>query len=94
MNFIHSKVRMIPDMTPSYIMPWKKINFKKFEDFEPIDMSSIELKTAAAIIAATKSVEAQRAILVELMFTVTEDSFSELCEILGETLMNKMLPPN
>lgn len=92
MNFILTKVRMILDMTPSYIMAWKKIDPKKYEGVKPIEMTSTEIKTAASVIKALKSVHYQRTVIAELMFTVTENSFSRLCEELGEELMNKILP--
>lgn len=86
------KVRMILDMIPSYNMSWKKLDLKKYEDITPLEMTTTELRTAAAIIKKLKSAEQQKTILVELMFTVSEESFSRLCDILGEELMNKILP--
>ena len=93
MKFIRTKVRMIHDMTPSYnTMTWKKFNIHKYDNVEPIELTSIELKTAAAVIAATKSVSAQREILTELMMSCTEKSFAVLCSMLGEKLLNKIMP--
>ena len=80
-------------MTASYnIMTWKKYNISKYKDFEPIELSQVELKTAIAIIATTKSIESQREIVVELMFTLTPESFSELYKALDPELIKKIMP--
>ena len=93
MKFIPTKVRMIHDLTPSYnTMTWKKIDIRKYENIEPLELTGIELKTAAAVITATKSVHAQREILTELMLSCTEKSFAVLCTMLGEKLLNKIMP--
>ncbi len=93
MNFILMKAHTIQDMTANYnIMSWKKYNIDKYKDFEPIELSQIELKTAIAIISATKSIESQREILVELMFTLTPESFAELYKALDPKLIKKIMP--
>lgn len=93
MKFILTKVRTIQDMTPSYnTMTWKKIDIRKYENIEPLELTSIELKTAVAVIKGSKSVHAQREIVTELMLSCTEQSFAVLCTLLGEKLLNKIMP--
>ena len=93
MNFILMKVHTIQDMTASYSnMSWKKNDIEKYRDLEQMELSQIELKTAVAIIASTKSVVAQREIIVELMMTLTEKSFNGLLQALGPTIVEKIMP--
>ena len=93
MKFILTKVRTIHDMTPSYItMTWKKINIAKYENLEPLELTSVELQAAVKIITGSKSLHTQREIITELMLSCSDESFSLLCSMLGEKLLNKIMP--
>jgi len=73
-------------------MTWKKIDIAKYENLEPLELSSVELKAAVTIITKTKSVHTQREILTELMLSCSDKSFAVLCSMLGEKLLNKIMP--
>ena len=71
-------------------MVWYKLDPKIYEK-EPVELSKVELKALAVVLASSKSVYNQRQIIVELMMTLTEDSFNDLCYILGEEIVNKIM---
>jgi len=92
-KFILMKVRTIHDLTPSYtMMIWKKINVHKYDNVEPLELTDVELKTASTVIKGSKSVYSQREIVIELMLSCSEQSFAVLCTLLGEELLNKIMP--
>jgi hypothetical protein len=71
-------------------MAWYKIDPDLYNK-EPVELSAIELKALTVVIASTKSVHNQRQIIVELMMTITEKSFNELCQLVGDKIMNKIM---
>lgn len=71
-------------------MAWYKLDPDLY-DREPIELSAVELKAMAVVIASTKSVHNQRQIIIELMMTITERSFNDLCRVVGEKIMNKIM---
>lgn len=73
-------------------MAWKKLDISKYENTEPLELSSWEIKTAAAVIVGTRSETAQREIIIELMMSVTEESWLKLCHLLGDELIKKIMP--
>ena len=78
MKFILTKVRTIHDMTPSYTtMTWKKINIAKYENLEPLELTSVELQAAVKIITGSKSLHTQREIITELC--LFSELVTELC---------------
>ena len=70
-------------------MSWK--NFKFRDRKEPLSLDTVELKTVAIIVLSTKSVVAQRELIVELMQALTEESYIRLYSMLGDDVMKKIL---
>ena len=70
-------------------MSWK--NFKFRDRKEPLSLNTVELKTVAIIVLGTKSVVAQRELIVELMQALTEESYIRLYSMLGDDVMKKIL---
>lgn len=70
-------------------MSWK--NFKFRDRKEPLSLNTVELKTVAIIVLSTKSVVAQRELIVELMQALTEESYIRLYSMLGDDVMKKIL---
>ncbi len=70
-------------------MSWKKFKFRDRK--EPLSLSAVELKTVAIIVLSTKSVPAQRELIVELMQALTEESYIRLHSMLGDDVMKKIL---
>ena len=70
-------------------MSWK--NFKFRDRKEPLSLNTVELKTVAIIVLSTKSVVAQRELIVELMQALTEESYIRLHSMLGDDVMKKIL---
>ena len=70
-------------------MSWK--NFKFRDRKEPLSLNTVELKTVAIIVLSTKSVPAQRELIVELMQALTEESYIRLHSMLGDDVMKKIL---
>lgn len=70
-------------------MSWK--NFKFRDRKEPLNLNTVELKTVAIIVLSTKSVVAQRELIVELMQALTEESYIRLYSMLGDDVMKKIL---
>ena len=71
-------------------MAWYKIDPDLYNK-EPVELSAIELKALTVVIVSAKSVHNQRQIIVELMMTITEKSFNELCQLVGDEIMNKIM---
>lgn len=86
------KVRMIQDMTASYNMTWKKIDIHKYDNVDPIELTATELKAVVTTIKKVKSVHQQRQIITELLLYCTDDSFRLLCSMIGEELLEKIMP--
>ena len=70
-------------------MSWKKFKFRDRK--EPLSLNAVELKTVAIIVLSTKSVPAQRELIVELMQALTEESYIRLHSMLGDYVMKKIL---
>lgn len=70
-------------------MSWKKFKFRDRK--EPLSLNTVELKTVAIIVLSTKSVSAQRELIVELMQALTEESYIRLHSMLGDDVMKKIL---
>ena len=70
-------------------MSWKKFKFRDRK--EPLSLNTVELKTVALIVLSTKSVVAQRELIVELMQALTEESYIRLYSMLGDDVMKKIL---
>ena len=70
-------------------MSWK--NFKFRDRKEPLSLNTVELKTVAIIVLSTKSVVAQRELIVELIQALTEESYIRLYSMLGDDVMKKIL---
>ena len=70
-------------------MSWKKFKFRDRK--EPLSLNTVELKTVAIIVLSTKSVPAQRELIVELMQALTEESYIRLHSMLGDDVMKKIL---
>lgn len=70
-------------------MSWKKFKFQDRK--EPLSLNTVELKTVAIIVLSTKSVVAQRELIVELMQALTEESYIRLYSMLGDDVMKKIL---
>ena len=70
-------------------MSWK--NFKFRDRKEPLSLNTVESKTVAIIVLGTKSVVAQRELIVELMQALTEESYIRLYSMLGDDVMKKIL---
>ncbi len=70
-------------------MSWKKFKFRDRK--EPLSLNTVELKTVAIIVLGTKSVVAQRELIVELMQALTEESYIRLYSMLGDDVMKKIL---
>jgi len=70
-------------------MNWKKFKFRDRK--EPLSLNTVELKTVAIIVLSTKSVPAQRELIVELMQALTEESYIRLHSMLGDDVMKKIL---
>ena len=70
-------------------MSWKKFKFRDRK--EPLSLDTVELKTVAIIVLSTKSVPAQRELIVELMQALTEESYIRLHSMLGDDVMKKIL---
>ena len=70
-------------------MSWKKFKFRDRK--EPLSLNTVELKTVAIIVLSTKSIPAQRELIVELMQALTEESYIRLHSMLGDDVMKKIL---
>ena len=70
-------------------MSWK--NFKFRDRKEPLSLNTVELKTVAIIVLSTKSVVAQRELIVELIQALTEESYIRLYSMLGDDVMKIIL---
>ena len=90
MNFIVTRNRMNLSFDDSYSMGYDK--FKKKPRIPPARIGEAEARTCAAIIVSSKGIQVQREMIVDLMLQVDEESFNMVLQLLGEKIVNEIMP--